>query len=201
MTNPQRFQLTYTNAKGDESERVVSILAVKRGKDSLNIFCYCEERKALRTFRVDRIDEIYNIDTGEMYDTDKSILTFAEYLRGRAPGNPEETQRAVEELKEELKILHYLSASDGKIHKLEIQYIHHFLLSNYENLDIYEPVVEDFIVQSFIDRKSYLAAVKKMNAQGKLQAFIEYADDLIWADRILTEPEAILLQELKDICN
>jgi len=54
-------ELYYQDSKGDISNRRVDVKEV----DENYIKGYCHLRKRYRTFRIDRIKEIYNGDTGE----------------------------------------------------------------------------------------------------------------------------------------
>lgn len=60
------FEITYQDAKGQESVREVEYRSVrdKGGRKYLN--AYCHSRHAFRTFRVDRIRSAINLRTGEI---------------------------------------------------------------------------------------------------------------------------------------
>lgn len=57
--------LVYVNAKGEGSQRRVSIRRLV-GNPPTNLMAWCHERKAMRNFRIDRISEAVDPATGEV---------------------------------------------------------------------------------------------------------------------------------------
>jgi len=63
----QSFGIEYKNAKGEKSQRWVTATKFK-GEPPNQIYAFCHARDAFRSFRIDRISAIYDVD-GE-YTTD-----------------------------------------------------------------------------------------------------------------------------------
>lgn len=59
--------LVYENAKRERSERRVTVRQVV-GDPPTTLVCFCHERHAARSFRVDRIVEVYDAHSGEVLD-------------------------------------------------------------------------------------------------------------------------------------
>lgn len=59
--------IAYTNAKGEISERRISVKQLI-GVPPTMLLCFCHERKAMRHFRVDRIGDVAIAETGELID-------------------------------------------------------------------------------------------------------------------------------------
>lgn len=67
---PLRLELefSYMNAEGEASRRRVSVHAVKAVNHGAWIRGYCHLRKEERTFRIDRMADCVNMETGEIFD-------------------------------------------------------------------------------------------------------------------------------------
>lgn len=62
--------IRYENARGEESERRITCQKVARAVGGLDLMvtAFCHEAGALRQFRVDRIAELVDLETGELVD-------------------------------------------------------------------------------------------------------------------------------------
>ncbi|WP_319520219.1 WYL domain-containing protein [uncultured Martelella sp.] len=70
----QTFAIEYIDSAGQKSVRRISVWNVNKGKaDSLMLRAFCHERKAIRAFRVDRIQSCITID-GEIFDDVPTFL-------------------------------------------------------------------------------------------------------------------------------
>lgn len=54
--------ITYQDARGDETTRMITPLSVRMANDYIYLYAYCHLRQAERSFRLDRIVEIGRID-------------------------------------------------------------------------------------------------------------------------------------------
>lgn len=62
-------QICYVDASGEASCRRITIRGLFENKGATYLDAYCHEREAARTFRIDRIEEIIDLATGEVdYD-------------------------------------------------------------------------------------------------------------------------------------
>ena len=60
--------LRYVDASGEESERRFTCVCIEGFGEATRVKGYCHERKAYRTFRVDRIAELVCAETGELFE-------------------------------------------------------------------------------------------------------------------------------------
>src|SRR5688500_18724666 len=76
-----KVRIEYVDAKGQRGDRTVWPLAVLSvGKDQLGLAAWCESRKAFRTFRIDRIQRLVELD--EAFPP-KDGRTLNDYLKSR----------------------------------------------------------------------------------------------------------------------
>jgi len=76
-----KVRIEYIDAKGVKGDRTVWPLAVLSvGKDQLGLAAWCESRKAFRTFRIDRIQRLVELD--EAFPP-KDGRTLNDYLKSR----------------------------------------------------------------------------------------------------------------------
>jgi hypothetical protein len=82
-TEPAIAHLDYTDAQGSASKRLVTIRRVNRqGTFGGTITAHCHMRRAARSFRIDRINSLTDVTTGEVLDTP---TTIADWLSARTP--------------------------------------------------------------------------------------------------------------------
>jgi len=59
--------IEYCDANGEETRRIVTIRAIENHDDGhATLFCFCHLRQDMRDFRVDRVANFYDPDTGEL---------------------------------------------------------------------------------------------------------------------------------------
>lgn len=63
----QTFGIVYEDSKGNQTERYITVWDIQRSNDSLLLVGKCNLRKRTRSFRVDRIVEVYDVD-GEIFE-------------------------------------------------------------------------------------------------------------------------------------
>ena len=102
--------ISYVDAGGDASERRVTCHAIEGFGGASHITAYCHERRAARTFRVDRIRELACAETGEVFDP----ATHFDLLRQSGALRCEDKV-----LTDVARILVFLARCDGEYHPLE----------------------------------------------------------------------------------
>jgi uncharacterized tellurite resistance protein B-like protein len=106
---PLALFLHYVNAKAEISHRRVTVRQVI-GRPPATILCFCHERRAVRNFRLDRIQEAACAETGEIYDR----LTLLQLLGDRGlRGVDPRVRRAVH-------VLVFMMRCDGHAHPAEL---------------------------------------------------------------------------------
>lgn len=80
-------EITYQNDKGEISNRTIRPTSLKSGPYSPMLYAYCENARAFRTFRTDRITEVIDHD-GEILDIETYMLRHANIDIGSIPRVP-----------------------------------------------------------------------------------------------------------------
>ncbi len=104
----KRIGINYEDAKGDLSERVISIAQLRAAdtpSDHSMIIAFCHSANAIRHFRVDRIKGFFDPDTGEVLTGAKLVADQAAF---RIPSQDEVNDRhflssTLDELKKEIQ--------------------------------------------------------------------------------------------------
>ena len=108
----QALFIKYKDSKGQISERRISIKAVMQQSKGPVVRAFCFERKAVRAFKVDRIVELHDLGTGEVFDDTDDIYaalgfkTISENLGTRE-------DRILFKYKDEITTLAFLARCDG----------------------------------------------------------------------------------------
>ena len=144
----KKIIIHYADVDESPSEREIKVEHIYKKGSHEYIFAYCSLRGEKRTFRVDRISECYNIDTGE------SINNIIEYLK-----EVSEKQEVLRELKrkenvyfedftlrykELIDFLFYVAKCDGSFNKKEKEIV----LSVFKKLES----DNEFITDKFMER-------------------------------------------------
>jgi predicted DNA-binding transcriptional regulator YafY len=66
--------IDYANAKGFSSTRTITILGVNTSIKDFVVTAHCHERNAMRTFKLSRIVDIVDINTGEIFENKREFL-------------------------------------------------------------------------------------------------------------------------------
>jgi len=109
------LRLNYTDANGDNSEREVRI-------DKYNGSCYlngyCNLRKDIRSFRIDRIKECIDIDSGEV------VNDIPAHLKRKYKSSPGyKLQATFKNHQDIIKVLYYVGKADSQLRAAELKII------------------------------------------------------------------------------
>ena len=126
----------YIDSEGDESVRQITMMSIKKGSRGPLLNAICHARHAVRTFRVDRIQEIITISDGECH---KPANFFRDLLgidiSEMGPNYNVHALDVARQLRETLRpllsVLVCAARSDEHIHPQEVDEI-----QNYGHLDI-----------------------------------------------------------------
>lgn len=121
--------IEYTNAGGVSSRRPITIKKESIVQGKLNLFAYCHARKALRQFRVDRIEAVITVD-GEVF---QPASLFWKHVGCSYPDAVADEKQIHDDrfaatgikrqFNHELVVLAALSGSDGNMHERELDQI------------------------------------------------------------------------------
>ena len=146
--------IDYCDAEGNKTRRRITLVKICTGPNAPMLTAICHERRAIRTFRCDRI-ECFISDVGEVIETDTffretMFLNIADfYPAGKGPGQEVDpahaealqTAKAVREaLKYQLRLLVTAARCDEVLHPAE--------------LDVICRYIEDEIEQPYIAERS-----------------------------------------------
>lgn len=106
---PAVFHLTYEDSGGTVSERVVTITRIERRADEFYLHGRCHLRNAQRSFAVARIQEGFDITTGELFSDPAAF--FGGHPLYSDPRQP--NHQALQTCKHEINLLTVVGASDG----------------------------------------------------------------------------------------
>jgi hypothetical protein len=196
--------IEYLDSKGQASQRLITCrkLMVRAGKEYIN--AYCHHRNSPRSFRVDRIKDIFDATTGESLSPAQAFFATFE---------PDETsssglswglsvgRRA--DLIALLNALTFIARCDKDFHPAERESVEKALTSFWLRLEILgDPDFDD--VLRYADRlapdgETFWVAMHRMKEDPVLaDIFIRHANLLIQADGVIHEAEAYWSVEIAD---
>ena len=160
------------------------------------IHAWCHERRAARTFRLDRISEMHDPGTGEVYEAQAEIFSFIEKISHVSP--EDETERAIRQNRHALNVLAYLARCDGAYHPDEQDIIAHYMADM-----CYERNIDGEAILRHVRRlcptadifHSSCAALAKSK---DINRFLRYAIQLIEADGIIDDREFDAFHEIEE---
>lgn len=202
------FVIVYTDAQGQGSERRIVTREVYRAGGQVYLKAVCLERSAPRTFRVDRIREVYCGVTGEdLGRADRVFVPWAERdvprpSRGDpGPGDgvilraPSPSQIAV---RFAVRVLMTVARSDGDVHPGEMAVVERFLDAAGADSEAERADVLDFAFHQAPSpatfRQDFMMVASL--ARGALPHLIEAVGEVVAADGVLAEEESELMAHL-----
>lgn len=126
LTHPLAVHIAYSSASGELSARVVTVRSVWR-KDGLTYMRgRCHVRRQDRTFRLDRVEELICVATGEVPDDPEEWLIAC----CTAPSlRPDPTAAAIHAKSDELQVLAYIARVD-ELDPAEVQVMVDFVAAD-----------------------------------------------------------------------
>ncbi|MEO1729110.1 MAG: WYL domain-containing protein [Pseudomonadota bacterium] len=196
--------IEYSDSRGNSSQRLITCrkLVVRAGKEYINAFCH--HRKSPRSFRVDRITDIFDANTGE------SLSPAQAFFAGFEPDNVANSglswglsvgRRA--DLIAMLNALVFIARCDKDFHPSERDSIEQALTSFWLRLEIAgDPDFTDIL--EYADRlapdgETFWVAMHRFREDPDLESiFIRQSNALIEADGVINESEAYWSTEIVD---
>lgn len=183
--------ICYEDANGNESRRRVALHAAYERNGFHYLKAYCFERAAARSFRADRIREIIDVETGEVFAGIDSILEVvsdrAEPLTAR-----EATEKAFQMKKQGILVLLFLARCDGEVHASEETVILNYIDHSCGTKGVDEDYALRRLARLSPDPMSYEKALKYLARfdPGEMQRVLRFARRLIEADGAISQEEA-----------
>lgn len=192
---PICFFMVYEDAKGNVSERNVTIRNIKKGaNNSLLMRGYCHERRALRSFRLDRVKEMVFPITGEVLSSVDEFMDFL-CIEKKQDKN---TYGAIEKCKHGLNILVFIARCDGRYDSEEEDVLVHYLMNECFDYNLDEDVLKQYFQTICPDVYTFRSSVKALALGEGFENIFKYAVRLAEADGVLLPIESDLLRELED---
>lgn len=209
------LEIIYTDAADEVTSRRIHIHRLQRNDGKLYLSAYCLEREALRHFRIDRIDEVIVLGTGEVFSSGADWLQSLEIA---APPMPlAKTHHAPALIGDSLRLWHlvrdpaivlmFAARCDGKVHNEEQAVVAEFALSI---LDAVAPEATDSDIRAASHMALCLcpdgdmmvdavAAILELGNTDALAALWHGVDRLITADGKRTPQEHAFKARLKEL--
>ncbi len=192
---PSLIWLRYRNARGEISERSVT-LRFAWSEDGVT-YCrgLCHMRGALRTFRADQIEQLVCLATGECPDSPGEWLAhhglFGEHTQDSA------TVSALRACRDELMVLAYMGHSDGHLDPEEVEVAIDFVMMSTE-ADIDRAHCESFIKRLAPDPDDLEAVVNRLAKRpDRWDDLRRSVRRLVDADGIVTASEQLAWDEIQ----
>lgn len=173
-------QINYVDAKGQESERRITMKSISETYDGDYVIqSYCHEKNAQRTFKLSRITRLVDMETGEVFtDVNK-------YFLDRYNDSPLGLiTKCFQALEAEILVLTFVARADGYLRKKEREIIVSFISQKYsENLD--STILENEIRRTYCDSGDFRTALKKISKKTitEKQLIFDTANNIVATDK------------------
>ena len=183
-------------------ERRVTIQFTYRRHETGNIRfrAFCHERKTVQSFRVMDIIGIIDPVTGESVCDQKQFLrSFALVATDATVTQAQTTYDAIRKLSAGLNVLKFLSYCDGHYHNSEEDVIVHYFMNHCFMDDVDEAMFMKHIRRLYPDRLTFYRSVETLaKDKAAFDKILNYGQQLIEADGLVTEQEAAFILELRE---
>lgn len=193
------FGIEYVDATGACTVRRITALKLRYNAGMPLLLCWCHERGALRSFRLDRVRCCYDTN-GEVFET-------ANFLRSAFAID---INRIIEVVEPEdvfgngLRILAALARVDGHLHPEELERMMQYCVSIYDHYGASMPLGLDKALPELAFRLRPTTVVVERSlrglrraAAGERRLFARYAVQVMDADSVQHPDEFALVQRLR----
>lgn len=172
-TEPALAHISYTDVSGNESERLVTIRRIAEGRDNQKMLqAFCHMRSEVRSFRVDRIESLVDVNTGEVFDNASSI---EQWLIKRAPTDLAPALNG-------LTVLAFIAAADDHTSDEEIAIMARFASRAAPGVSIPSDFAQR-IARFTPDPEAVKTALAAVSKTGHAAAFAQALQDIVDSDR------------------
>lgn len=199
----QSFGIEYISAKGEKSDRWISVINIIGKGENICLLAYCFVRERPRKFRLDRITTVYDAD-GIVADCAEFFGNFGLEFKSTPPPLQKSGAFLKREMKDEARLLVAVARIDGKYREEELEEILVYLVKKAENKGEFQSE-EDIVAFEKYLRNLYpttdvldgcLKRVKKYTDRGK-QDFLRMCTRVMDADGIQKQCEFNLILEIQ----
>jgi uncharacterized tellurite resistance protein B-like protein len=201
------FIIEYRDSTNKVSERRVTVSYIYKSGVYGYVMALCHERKAMRTFRLDRVVGLYSAITGEAL---QPIRVHLRPLWSRAPvaegsaGSERSLTINMKPLRAAMRVLMTLARCDGHTHSLEVKVVKDFIneiaprfnLGDSEILEL--AAYARYLGPNLTDFEKDLRQAFSLKGYSAF-ALVQYARLLIVADKKLANEEFLMIGDLMAI--
>lgn len=108
-----RLRLVYRSGDGSISRREVTVRGVDATSDEGLMLGHCHLRDATRTFRMDRVEEAVDLDSGEI------VTNLRSHLLGREPMGDRSMRLLLDQHFDVMRVLLFVGKADGQLRQAE----------------------------------------------------------------------------------
>jgi uncharacterized tellurite resistance protein B-like protein len=136
----------YRDTKGADTMRRVTVIRYERAAEIDYLRAYCHEREKNRQFRVDRIIDAFDIETGEVFDIHNMLASTAPSFEQTSGLNWGLSPKCRADMVAGLNILVFVARCDGRWHPLEEEVIERFISSYWIRREFnFDPPIDDIL--------------------------------------------------------
>ena len=197
--------IKYRSLSGHLKDRDILIRRVIQSKTDLYLDGVAMDIRAPRLIKVSQILEVRDITTGRIYQNpfefveNRLGITLPQNSVKKEPKN--DFSKLIERTAQEMSVLMYLVAIDGKRDKKEREVVFNYIKSRTTDLTYSDSDLEDYLISLAPDTESFSAALgeilKKENSV--VQRFIETILDVIMVDGKIDPRERSFLIRQMDV--
>lgn len=186
--------ISYEDAKGQKSIRRVTIKNIyENHNDEYMISAFCHERNAYRTFKLSRILELTDIETGEIFNNPKEY--FVERFENSPIGN---VVQAFQKLEDEILILAFMARADGFLRQKERQIISNYIKNKIDgNFD--NEILDNEIRKIYCESNDFKKSIKKLknNSSFDKNTLFNSLTDIVNSDKKTDPIEIGILEHIR----
>jgi len=147
--------------------------------DDYMIRAYCHEKKAPRIFKLSRIAELTDIETGEVFENPTKY--FLDRFEDSSLGI---ITKCFQKLEPEILILTFVARSDGYLRKAERKIIMDFVTKN-SDLDLELNLLESEIRRTYCESQDFRKALKELSTKttDKRTEILNLSTDIVNTDK------------------
>ncbi len=152
------IQIVYIDAQGQRSQRRITMYSINETLDhDYMIQAYCHERGAQRTFKLSRITELTDIETGEVFANPEK------YFLDRYNESPIGIiSKAFQEMEPEILVLSFVARADGYLREKERTIIQEYITRKSNKIfDI--ALLDGEIRRTYCESKDFRESLRKLS--------------------------------------
>lgn len=194
--------ISYCDANGNESERRITIRRIWDRDGYLYVGAYCHERKGARTFRADRMMQIVDMSSGEVFDDGEAFFRqHALFDSSAGPAMKRATMKGLKNVRAELVILTFIGHCDGYFDEDERDIVIDYVCRRIGEDIVDRPLVFKRVCRLFPDDEMFYESLERLTdlPDEEIVELVHTVARVVEADGILDEAEAIFVNELHSI--